>query len=413
MKNCNKSLRVIILLLLSMYFGISISYGQLSKNYIYAKVIVKDSSSFEGLVKFGKKTFLWSDFFKLDKTENPYGEYISKEKQNKQTCKISDVDGLKILLNNDLTNLAIHKFEVRMGYIKAMDFLDNRYISIELKDNKFINLRTDYSHSDLDIEILDNDLGKVKLDASLVARIEFMSTPEDIQITRPKPIYGTVLTKQGEFTGFICWDNDETSEDDLLDGEWGNKDVSIYFKNIASIEKSNSCCNVTTLSGTNLQLCGSNDVDNGNRGLVVNMPNIGKLSIDWRDFESLQLNHSIDGIGLSYDDYLPAQRLKGKVSLKDKSEYSGIIIYNLDKAMTVENIDGENAGLSFTIPLLYVKSISPKGLKYSKLVLKNGLNLLLGNSVDVNYKNDGVLVFTEDGKSEFLNWFDIENISFQ
>jgi hypothetical protein len=410
MEKYNKHLRVLLLLILSMYFGIKISSGQISKNYIYAKVITKDSSTFEGFVKFGRRTFLWSDFFKLDKLENPYAQYIPIGKKKVIQYEISDDDSF---FRKDSRKLTVHEFTVRLGYIKSMEFHDNRYISLELKDEKYINLRSSYFHRDLDIEITDKEFGRLKLDASQLERIEFMSAPDNLEITMSAPIYGTVLTKQGEFTGFVCWDKDEIDEDDLLDGDWGRKGVSIYFKNIASIEKLNNCCNVITRSGVSIELCGSNDVNRSNRGVIVNMPNVGELTIDWRDFESLQLNHSFDNIGLAYDDYKPAERLRGDVILKDGSIHSGIIVYDLDEAMTIENIDGKNAGLAFKIPFLNIKSITPKSLKYSKIVLTNGISLLLGKLQDVNYKNDGILIFTETGDREFFQWVEIKNINFR
>lgn len=408
----NKQIRVFILVLLSIFFNIHISNGQISKNYIYAKVITKDSSSFLGLVKFNKKLFMWSDFLKLNKLDNPYSRYIPKKKLIVSNRLVEIGDGDFKRLDKNLNYLKNHSFSVRFGFIKAIDFIDNNYLLLEIKNKKFIKLSYNSFFSDFDIEIKDREFGEINIDASIIHRIEFMKTPDDIVISKSKPIYGTVQTQQGKFTGFIRWDMDEVLEDDLIDGNWKNKEISIAFKSIHSIKRHNDGCIVKTLSGRELYLRHSNDISYGNRGLEVNMPNVGKVKISWKDFKSLNLNHAITTEGIGYAGYGAAKRLSGKVFLKDSSVYSGIIVYDLDEAMSVENINGKNSNLRFSIPFMYIKSISPMGFKYSKVRLKNGTELLLGGENDVNYKNDGVLVFTKSGNYEFFHWFEIKNIKF-
>ncbi|MGB5988996.1 MAG: hypothetical protein WBG43_04590 [Marinifilaceae bacterium] len=408
----NRQIRIFILVLLSIFFGLHISYGQISKNYIYAKVLTKDNTSFEGLVKFNKRTFLWSDFLKLDKLENSYSEYIPKNELVVYNRLADMGDEKDVIINKDLRYLSEHSLDIRFGFIKAIDFIKRNHVMMEIKDEKFIELSYNAFYSSFDMEMIDKEFGKVDIDGSMIERIEFMKTPADMNISRPKPIFGTVKTKQGEFTGFICWDMDEFLENDLIDGNWEHKEVSIAFKSISSIKRFNEGSIVKTLSGRDLYLTHSNDVSYGNRGLEVNMPNVGKVKVAWKDFESLTLNHSTDKEGLAYDDYITAKRLSGTVHLKDSTVCKGVIVYDLDEAMNVENVNGNNSNLNFTIPFLYVKSIAPKGLKYSKVKLKNGTVLFLGGHRDVNHKNDGVLVFTENGKSRFFHWFEIENIQF-
>lgn len=408
----DRQIRIFILVLLSVFFCVHISNGQISKNYIYAKVTTKDSSTFLGLVKFDKKLFMWSDFLRLDKLNNPYYKYIPKSKLivSNRLVQIGNTDFEHI--DKNLKYLKNHSLTIRFGFIKAIDFLENNQLIMEIKNKKFIELSYDAFFSTFDIEVKDKEFGKINIDASLIHRIEFLETPDDIVISKSKPIYGTVQTVQGEFTGFIRWDMDEVLEDDLIDGNWKYKEVSIAFKSIYSIKRHNDGCIVKTLSGRELYLKNSNDISYGNRGLEVNMPNVGKVKISWKDFKSLSLNHKINKEGIGYDDYRIAQRLSGKIFLRDSTIRKGVIVYDLDEAMNVENIDGRNSNLRFSIPFMYIKSITPMGFKYSKVELKNGTKLFLGGENDVNYKNDGVLIFTESGKIEFFHWFEIKNIQF-
>jgi hypothetical protein len=61
----------------------------------------------------------------------------------------------------------------------------------------------------------------------------------------------------------------------------------------------------------------------------------------------------------------------------------------------------------------YIKNIIPKNYAYSMVILRNGMNLLLGESRDVSEENDGVLVFTsKDAKPVYIRWSKIDEIIF-
>lgn len=394
-------------------FVVTSSSAQVSKTFIYGKVFTSDGSSFEGYINMSKKSFMWSDLYLLQKIENPYTEYIPRNKRSLRNTRIEDEFGSIRIVNRNNRRPTVHSFSVRYGYIKSIEYTGRKSITLELKNEKFINLESSYSHRNNYISIADREFGKLKLRLSEVDRIEFMNKPSDVTIKRANPIYGTVVAKQGEFTGFVCWDNDEVDVDDFLDGDWDRKDVSILFKNVKSIVKDGRCCEVTTFSGREIRLCSSNDVNSGNRGVFVNMPNVGRVKLNWRDFESVNFSKQINDVGLSYDDYKPANRMSAKLTLKNDMEYSGVLVYDLDEAMDVEILDGKNNGVAYQIPFMYVKSITPRGFDYSDVVLRNGAKISLGNSTDVDYKNSGILLFTGGDNSEFFYWHELKSIVFE
>jgi len=413
MKSIFTYLRNVLIVCLIFVGGIQTATAQINKNYIYGKVFAKDSSVFEGYIQFGDRSFMWGDYFYLDKIENPYCEIVPENKRIIRSTKVQDDKGSVRILNRNLNNLSTHEFVVRFGYLNSIEFLSQRYVTLEVKEGKFINVKTSYSHSSLDVKVNDRELGEITLDASQISKIEFIPSPDITEDVISSPLYGTVLTKQGEFTGFIWWDNDEHNENGLLDGNWGKKDVSIYFKNIQAIEKYDRCCNVTTVSGKTVRLCGSNDVNYGNRGIYVNMPNVGLVKIKWSDFESVEFIHSLNNVGLSYNDYMQVERIRGKVKTKDGHEVEGILVYDLDEAMNIENLDGKNGGLDYKIPFMYIKRVIPKSYKYSQVELKNGTKLFLGKSSDVDYKNDGVIIFKSSTEIEYYHWHEIREIIIQ
>ena len=46
------------------------------------------------------------------------------------------------------------------------------------------------------------------------------------------------------------------------------------------------------------------------------------------------------------------------------------------------------------------------------VTFRNGRSMLLGDSQDVSDKNDGLLVFTDNGDPSYIPWDDIDEISF-
>lgn len=389
------------------------SNAQVSRNYLYGKVLTKDSTVFEGYIQIGKRSFLWGDFFYLNKLDNPYSEFIPESKRNIVNHRVSGENGSVRIINRNLNSLSVHELTIRFGYLTSIEFLNNRYIRLGVKNDNYINVRSSYSHRDLDIVIINEELGKVKMNASQISEIQFFKAPKYNDSIIPKPLFGKVVTKKGDFSGFVWWDNDECNDESILNGMFDSKDVSVYFKNIKSIVSNYDSSDITTLLGTRVTLSGSNDVNYENRGIFVNMPNVGKVKINWNDFISVEFNRDLEHVGLSYDDYKEAERLKGSILTKENERVEGVIVYDLDEAMNVECLNGNNGKMEYTIPLMYVKKIIPKGYKYSEIELKNGAKLFLGNSSDVDYKNDGVLIFEKENNYKYFYWYEIKEISFE
>ena len=100
-------------------------------------------------------------------------------------------------------------------------------------------------------------------------------------------IRGTVVTESGaEYSGEIAWDNDEAFSWEMLNGEAGDVEFQIEFGHIARIEKTRRGSLVELMDGRVFELDGSNDVDNGNRGITVRTSD-GAHEIGWRDFREL------------------------------------------------------------------------------------------------------------------------------
>jgi hypothetical protein len=145
---------------------------------------------------------------------------------------------------------------------------------------------------------------------------------------------------------------------------------------------------------------------------LINDKDIGQIVVPWRDFESLEMTSNMSQ-ELAYSDYKSPKGLRGKVITINGEEHSGLIAYDLDEAWEFEILDGNDDRVNYNIPFKNIKNIIPKNYSYSMVILKNGMNLLLGDSRDVSEENDGVLVFTsKDAKPIYIRWSKIDEIIF-
>jgi hypothetical protein len=134
--------------------------------------------------------------------------------------------------------------------------------------------------------------------------------------------------------------------------------------------------------------------------------------VPWRDFESLEMLEDTRS-ELSYSDYSSPKGLRGKVITITGEEHTGLIAYDLDEAWECEILDGKDDQVNYKIPFKNIKNIIPKNYAYSMVILRNGTNLLLGESRDVSQENDGVLVFaSKDAKPIYIRWSKIDEIIF-
>jgi hypothetical protein len=143
------------------------------------------------------------------------------------------------------------------------------------------------------ITVSDPALGQVKVDWRDFDNVTFSAPPRParaVTFDGGHPITGTVLTEGGEaLTGTVRWDDDEASTWEMLNGSAGGADFEVEFGQIARIRKVGAGARVTLKDGRSLELSGSNDVDGGNRGVVVDTGTEVR-KVPWSDFKELRLD---------------------------------------------------------------------------------------------------------------------------
>lgn len=140
------------------------------------------------------------------------------------------------------------------------------------------------------IEVSDPTLGAVKLQWESFDNVRFHEPEADVSAANfdgGAAIHGTVVTVDGAtYTGDVVWDDDERFTWEMLNGDMDGVEYHVEFGQIESIEKSGDGAVVTLRDGRSLDLEGSNDVDHGNRGIVIRTDG-REYDVRWRDFSSV------------------------------------------------------------------------------------------------------------------------------
>jgi len=409
-----------ILFFLTLFFQILAqaftAKAQVDEGFLYGKITTVDEGTYTGAIRWGKEEVFWTDFFNSDKESNPYTKYLNRDdrrKQDRSSRRGSWRDRWIEFSSDSYSKGDInHKFVCQFGDIRSIEIDGRSSVTVEIKDGKFINLRGGSNDIGTKVWVLDDEVGLMKMSWERIRKVEFMPTPSKLENKFGTPLYGTVVTRQGKFEGLVQWDHDERLSSDKLDGDTRDGDVALAFGKLRSIEKEGFGCKVTLLSGREMYLDNSNDVDNGNRGIILTLPGIGRVDIRWRDFVSVEFKEMPNELIVPYSNFPEAKRISGTVHTVEGESFSGTLVYDLDEAMDIEILDGYNDNLEYFVPFRNIKSISPKNYNYSLVELNNGENLLLGEQRDVTERNDGILVFTDAEHPKYASWKKIEKIIF-
>lgn len=187
--------------------------------------------------------------------------------------------------------------KIKLGRMASIERYSSSGAEITLTSGETIVLKgtNDVDNSNRGISIQDPALGEVVVDWNEFDKLIFKPAPgspryEDF--SGGKLLHGTVQTEDGEtYTGDIRWDADETFSWETLNGETRDVRFRIEFSMIKSIKRDSFReSQVTLWDGRTLDLRGSNDVDESNKGIIVSQPGKKDVVVDWEDFKSLEFS---------------------------------------------------------------------------------------------------------------------------
>lgn len=381
--------------------------------YLYGTIVTDDGDELSGRIRWDKNEGSWDDILDANKVRKDR-HYRSRRRDKKVS-----IFGIEIFSEGGSWS-STSQAGIRFGYIDKILPRSGSRSSIVLKNGEKIKFDggSDLSSSIREILIDDIDEGVIELDWGDIEEVQFLSEISGYQPSREFAgfrLYGTVETESGvEFEGFIHWDVDEVWSTDILDGDQRSKSRKIPFRRIEKIEKlSSRTSRVTLTNETTMKLSGSNDVDDDNRGIVVMVPDWGRVTVAWEEFESLILKPAPDEFVRAYDDFEEPWRLRGTVYTDYGDEYTGEITWDDDEQYSWEFLDGEYRDMEFDLEFAHIKSIKRRTSSSCEVTLFSGDKFRLRGSNDVNDENKGIYILTDDGDEVGIDWDEFEKVEFE
>jgi len=379
--------------------------------YIYGTVETRTGATHTGILRWDDEEAFWDDLFHSTKVARPYEKYEPKPEAD------DDATWWERMAQTISGDLGLH----RQSRVVAIRFGDLRSIRVTGANDAVLTLR---DGTELEVEGYSNDVGtavtvidakpgRIEVPWKKIDTITFAATPADVDPGSFR-LRGTVTTSVGEFAGSIQWDNQECLSTDRLDGDDEDDErVSLEMGDIRSIERRDRrSSRVVLKDGTEMVLSGTNDVNDDIRGIHVEDPRFGRVEVAWDEFERLVFDDP-GASGPSYADFSPPVHLAGKVSLSTGDWRSGDLVFDLDEEWSWEMLDGVSNHVDYTIPFAMVASIEPVGRDGCLVRLRNGQELELEDSHDVDRDNSGVLVIPRDkGEPAHVAWADVAGVAF-
>lgn len=189
------------------------------------------------------------------------------------------------------------KRKIRFGKIESIERRGSDGVLVTTTDGKRRRLEdsNDVDSRNRGIVVTDVNLGRVVIEWEDFGEVKFSpapSSPTYDTFDGGKRLRGTVYTDDDEsYKGEITWDKDEQFTWEILDGEYRNIQLDIFFSNIKSIEKSRRGALVTLLDGREFRLRDSNDIDDDNKGIYIRTADGELEEVEWDYFDKVVFDH--------------------------------------------------------------------------------------------------------------------------
>jgi hypothetical protein len=386
--------------------------------FIYGTVTTVDDDVYTGQIRWGGEETYWFDHFNGDKKDNPNLKYLSKNdlenmRNEGETWKHNISSFLAKHFDVEVNIGGYnHVFVAEFGDIESIRITGNNQADVVIKNGVLFEVDGGSNDLGANVEVWDNSIGRIELPWHRIQLVSFQQTPPDFKSNIGEPIYGTVETSQGSFNGFIQCDHDERVTTAEIDGRNNDGEFAIPFSNIKSIEQSGNRSILTLRTDKRLTLHGTNDVNRNNRGIIVNIPNGGRIDIQWNEFRLLTVLDTMPTMK-NYNDYTEPKRLSGTLKTTDGETYTGSITYDLDEAYDFEMLDGNADDIKVILPFRKIDRIARKNYNYADIYLKDGSKILLGDLQDVSESNHGFLVFEKKDDPVLIFWNKMDYIDFK
>lgn len=261
-------------------------------------------------------------------------------------------------------------------------------------------------------------------------------------------IYGKLTTVDGDvFEGPIRWDLNEGSWVDILNGtkeltgcsigshrkKYGErkKTIKIFglriektedysqngsalsgvrFGHIKTLEIIDDDAIIVTLkSGEEVELEGnSTDIGGSIREIVIEDMNEGEIEFDWDDIERIDFMQGDADVKSNY-----GERLYGTLVTRRGDEFTGWVCWDVDEMFEKDILDGKENRRNRKIEFGKIAAIERYSSSGALVVLKNGDELVMKGTNDVDDDNRGIII-TDVGLGQVVvDWDDFDRLDFK
>lgn len=246
-------------------------------------------------------------------------------------------------------------------------------------------------------------------------------------------LYGTITTKSGqEHEGRLRWGTEECAWGDLFNsskaelprrdevpsdrrarratlnlfgfeiglshhGASGRQFVA-RFGDIDRIEVTGRDDAVVVMkSGRRVEVEGGSNDLGANTKIAVWDASLGKVELEWRKIDRIQFRPTPRDLPVA------DHRLYGVVHT-GAGDFRGWIQWDQDECLSTDVLDGETEDGDLDIPMGNIRTIEPRGRRSSRVVLRDGRELELSGTNDVDSDNRGIFVEDERFGRVLVSW---------
>ncbi len=261
-------------------------------------------------------------------------------------------------------------------------------------------------------------------------------------------IYGKITTVDGDvFEGLIRWDKNEASWVDMLDGTKdiprknrkksksyknrsrrdgieifgvrigsnstyfsGGAQSGIRFGHIESFEViGDNEILVKLKSGEEVELSnGSTDIGTDIREIIIEDLHEGEIELEWDDLETVEFFAA-----RSNEKSALGERLYGTLTTRRGDEYTGVIGWDFDEALTNDILNGEHKNRSKKIKFKRIKAIERYSSNGAVVFLEGGKEMVLRGTNDVDDSNRGIVISNFEIGEILVEWDEFDKLVFE
>jgi hypothetical protein len=381
------------------------------RGFLYGRVTTVAGVTYQGRLRWGRdQEAFWSDPFNGVRRESAWLHHVPRERQPRDRLP---VELLGFQLSRRESN-AGRLVMVRFGDVARLE-ANGRAVRLTLKGGAAVDLdRLEAGDFDDGVRVWDGSRGVVDLRSAEVRTIELLPTPP--LGAAPYRLFGTVRTTEGDFTGFLAWDREESVGSDELHARAAEGEVALRYDTLRSIARVEGGSTATLLDGREIALADSGDAGDGNRGVYVDDPRYGRVLVSWSALQ--RVDFAAGGSGPGYGEFPPGRPLTGTVTTRAGRELTGRLVYDVDESESIETLDAPAHGLDYNIPFGLIASIELPRVgepdQRARVTLHRGEVLRLERAGDLGEGNAGVLVFGAGReRPEHVPWNQLERIDLE